>query len=130
MNRRQHWENVYWTKARDEISWFREHLDTSLRMITNTGVGFEASIIDIGGGNSTFVDDLLAHGFGDVSVLDIAGKAIADSQERLGALGKKVDWIEADITAVDLPLDYYDVWHDRAVFHFLTDAEDRQNISA
>lgn len=125
MNRREHWENIYLTKARDEVSWFREHLDTSLRMITNTGVRSEASIIDVGGGNSTLVDDLLAHGFGDVSVLDISSKAIADSKKRLGGLSEKVDWIEADITAVDLPLDY-DVWHDRAVFHFLTDAEDRQ----
>jgi ubiquinone/menaquinone biosynthesis C-methylase UbiE len=126
MNKRQHWENVYQTKARDEVSWFREHLDTSLRMITNTGVGREASIIDVGGGNSTLVDDLLIHGFADVSVLDISGKAIADSRKRLGGKAEKVNWIEADITAVELPDDHYDVWHDRAVFHFLTNAEDRR----
>lgn len=126
MNRQEHWEKVYQSKARDQVSWFREHLDTSLRMITNTGVGSNTSIIDVGGGNSTLVDDLLEQGFADVSVLDISGKAIADSQERLGAETEHVNWIEADITAVNLALDHYDVWHDRAVFHFLTDAEERR----
>ena len=126
MNKQQHWENVYRTKARDEVSWFREHLDTSLRMITNTGVGKDAAIIDVGGGNSTLVDDLLDHEFIDVSVLDISGKAISDSKKRLGKKAEKLNWIVADITSVDLPADHYDVWHDRAVFHFLTDTEDRR----
>lgn len=126
MNRRQHWENVYQTKERDEVSWFREHLDTSLRMISNTNVDKEAAIIDVGGGNSTLVDDLLESGFADVSVLDISGKAISDSKERLGTRAERVNWIEADITTVELPAYHYDVWHDRAVFHFLTDAEDRR----
>lgn len=126
MNKQQHWENVYQTKSRDEVSWFREHLDTSLRMIANTDVGKDAAIIDVGGGNSTLVDDLLAQGYVDVSVLDISAKAIADSKERLGAKAKEVDWFVADITDVELPEDHFDVWHDRAVFHFLTDAEDRR----
>lgn len=126
MNRKEHWENVYQTKARDRVSWFREHLDTSLRMITNTGVGKGASIIDVGGGNSTLVDDLLAHGFADVTVLDISREAMAGSKDRLGTKAGKVDWIEADITTVKLPENHFDVWHDRAVFHFLTDAEDRR----
>lgn len=126
MNKQEHWENVYQTKGRDEVSWFREHLETSLRMITNTGVGKDAAIIDVGGGNSTLVDDLLANGFADVSVLDISSKAIADSKERLGAKANEVNWVAADITDVELPTDYLDVWHDRAVFHFLTAAEDRR----
>lgn len=126
MTKQAHWESVYQTKGRKEVSWFREHLDTSLRMIKNTGVGKDAAIIDVGGGNSTLVDDLLENGFIDVSVLDISGSAIADSKERLGTNAEKVHWIEADITTVDLPADHYDLWHDRAVFHFLTDAEDRR----
>jgi len=126
MNRKAHWENVYQTKGRDELSWFREHLDTSLRMITNTGAQKDAAIIDVGGGNSTLVDDLLKHGFIDVSVLDISAKAISDSKKRLGAKGTKVTWIEADITSARLPQNHYDVWHDRAVFHFLTDEADRR----
>ncbi len=126
MNKKAHWENVYRTKGRDEVSWFREHLDTSLRMITNTGVGKDAAIIDVGGGNSTLVDDLLEGGFVDVSVLDISAKAISDSKERLGVKAEQVNWLVADITDVELPVDHFDVWHDRAVFHFLTDAEDRR----
>jgi SAM-dependent methyltransferase len=126
MDRKSHWENIYQTKARDQVSWFREHLDTSLTMITNTGVGREAAIIDVGGGNSTLVDDLLENGYVDVSVLDISGKAIAGSKERLGRKAEDVTWIEADITSAELPKDHYDVWHDRAVFHFLTDPEDRR----
>lgn len=126
MDRKSHWENIYQTKARDQVSWFREHLDTSLRMITNTGVGREAAIIDVGGGNSTLVDDLLENGYVDLSVLDISGKAIAGSKERLGRKAEDVIWIEADITSAELPKDHYDVWHDRAVFHFLTDPDDRR----
>ena len=125
MNKQEHWENVYQKKGRDEVSWFREHLDTSLLMITNTGVGKDAAIIDIGGGNSNLVDDLLEHGFVDISVLDISANAINGSKERLGLKATEVDWIVADITSVELPKDHFDVWHDRAVFHFLTDVEDR-----
>jgi len=126
VDKKQHWENVYQTKNGDEVSWYREHLDTSIKMILSTGVGKEAAIVDIGGGNSTLVDDLLDHGFVDVSVLDISGKAIRDSIKRLGSSSTRVNWIEADITKVDLPESHFDVWHDRAVFHFLTDAEDRR----
>ncbi len=126
MNKKTHWENVYQTKGRDEVSWFREHLDTSLRMITNTGVGKDAAIIDVGGGNSNLVDDLLECGYVDVSVLDISAKAISDNKERLGGKAEQVNWLVADITDVELSTDHFDVWHDRAVFHFLTDAEDRR----
>ncbi|MFN0279781.1 MAG: class I SAM-dependent methyltransferase [Pyrinomonadaceae bacterium] len=126
MDKQEHWENVYRTKARNEVSWFREHLDTSLRMIANTGVGKDAAIIDVGGGNSTLVDDLLEHGFIDVSVLDISSKAIDDSKERLGSSAAAVNWLVADITEAELPENHYDVWHDRAVFHFLTDSQDRR----
>ena len=126
MNKKSHWENVYATKSVDQVSWYREHLDTSLKMILRTGVEKDAAIIDVGGGGSTLADDLLDNGFADVSVLDISGTAIAKSKERLGNRSERIDWIEADITDVVLPEDHFDVWHDRAVFHFLTDAEDRR----
>src|SRR6266705_7075832 len=99
--KREHWENVYRTKPRDQVSWYREHLDTSLRMITKTGASKDAVIIDVGGGNSTLVDDLLENGFADVSVLDISFNAMADSRKRLGPKAENVQWIEADITTVE-----------------------------
>lgn len=126
MDKKAHWENVYLTKPHDQVSWFREHLDNSLRMIVQTGVEKDAAIIDVGGGSSTLVDDLLDTGFIDVSVLDISGTAIEASRLRLGDRQDRVNWIEADITDVELMENHYDVWHDRAVFHFLTAAEDRR----
>lgn len=126
MNKKTHWERVYETKSNRQVSWFREHLDNSLRMILQTKVGKDAAIIDVGGGSSTLADDLLEHGFADVSVLDISAKALEKSKARLGKRAAQIEWIEADITQVSLPDNHYDVWHDRAVFHFLTDAEDRR----
>ena len=126
MDKKQHWETVFETKAHDQVSWFREHLDTSLKMIVATGIVKESAVIDVGGGNSTLVDDLLDNGFVDVSVLDISAKAISDSKKRLESRAALVNWIEADITTAVLPENHFDVWHDRAVFHFLTDTEDRR----
>lgn len=126
MDRKGHWENVYKTKSDLEVSWYREHLDNSLKMILGTGVTKDAVIIDVGGGSSTLVDDLLDHGFVDVSVLDISATALEKSKTRLGCRSETVDWMAADIADVDLPENRFDVLHDRAVFHFLTDAEDRR----
>lgn len=130
MNRQQHWENVYQSKLATEVSWYRDHLENSLQMIVNTGVDKTASIIDVGGGTSTLVDDLLAEGFENISVLDISSTSMEESQKRLGDKAKQVDWIISDITTAGLPENYYDVWHDRAVFHFLTNAEDRRKYVA
>lgn len=121
-----HWENVYSVKAPTEVSWYREHLDNSLKMILQTNVERHGEIIDVGGGTSTLVDDLLDNGFSNLTVLDISGKAIERSRQRLGRDAEKVEWIEADITEADLSENYYDIWHDRAVFHFLTDVADRK----
>ena len=126
MNRGEHWENVYSTKPHDQVSWFREHLDTSLQMIEKTGVRSDAAIIDVGGGSSTLADDLLDRGFTDITVLDISATAIDKSKTRLGPRAGTVNWVAADITGADLPASRFDVWHDRAVFHFLTDAADRR----
>lgn len=124
--RTSHWENIYTIKSPVEVSWYQPHLETSLELITRTGVEKRAQIIDVGGGASTLVDDLLSEGFQHVTVLDIASAALEKSQARLGDRAGGVTWLSADITQVSLPRLHYDLWHDRAVFHFLTDAEDRQ----
>jgi len=125
MESKEHWEKVYGTKSANEVSWFQEHADLSLRLIQDANTSRAASIIDVGGGASVLVDDLLANGYQDVTVLDLSGAAITTAQSRLGKTAGRVQWIEADILTVDLPAAAYDVWHDRAVFHFLTNDEDR-----
>jgi ubiquinone/menaquinone biosynthesis C-methylase UbiE len=126
MERKSHWENVFETKAFNGVSWYRSHLDCSLQLIEQTGVGNDGHIIDVGGGNSNLVDDLQAQGHERITVLDISSAALQQSQARLGAQADRIQWIEADITQASLPPQQYDVWHDRAVFHFLTEPEDRQ----
>lgn len=125
MQSRDHWEKVYTTKATDAVSWFQPHADFSVGLIKATGAGRDAAIIDVGGGASTLVDDLLADGYTDLSVLDLSAAALAAARNRLGARASAVRWIEADITRTDLPAHSFDVWHDRAVFHFLTAPKDR-----
>jgi SAM-dependent methyltransferase len=125
MQPKTHWENIYATKPSDAVSWFQEHADLSLRLIRDTGIPLSAPIIDIGGGASTLVDDLLLAGYSDISVLDLSAHALAVARRRLGEGASQVHWIEADITKTELPVNAYDVWHDRAVFHFLTAPADR-----
>ncbi|MDD4962933.1 MAG: class I SAM-dependent methyltransferase [Gallionella sp.] len=126
MNSKQHWEQVYATKSSDSVSWFQEHADQSLRLIHNTGLGKEAAIIDVGGGASTLVDDLAAEGFNDLTVLDLSGAALTVARQRLGKRADAVHWTEGDITRAEFPVHRFDIWHDRAVFHFLTTPADRQ----
>jgi len=123
---KQHWEKVYETKPAEALGWFQPHAESSLDFIHATGTGREAGIIDVGGGASTLVDDLVAEGYSDLTVLDLSAAALSAVRQRLGAMGSKVRWIEADITEVDLPENRYDIWHDRAVFHFLTTPEQRE----
>jgi SAM-dependent methyltransferase len=125
MRLKDHWERVYRTRPADAVSWFQKHADQSLRLIRDTGVPASASIIDVGGGASTLVDDLLACGYANVTVLDLSRAALIAAQARLGPLAGRVRWLEADITTIELPVHAYDVWHDRAVFHFLTSPEQR-----
>ena len=126
MNSKQHWEQVYATKSSDSVSWFQEHADQSLRLIHNTGLGKEAAIIDVGGGASTLVDDLSSEGFSDLTVLDLSGAALTVARQRLGKRADAVHWTEGDITRAEFPVHRFDIWHDRAVFHFLTTPADRQ----
>ena len=121
---RAHWENVYKTKSDRDVSWFEESPAISLELIHATGVNTGASIIDVGGGASQLVDKLLDEGFEAVTVLDLSAKALATSKARLGARGDRVQWLAADVTTWQ-PSQTYDVWHDRAAFHFLTEQTDR-----
>jgi len=125
MPAKDHWENVYSTKATDRVSWFQPHAEQSLRLIRDMGVPRSAAIIDVGGGASTLVDDLLQDGYTALSVLDLSAAALAAARGRLGERAAGVQWIEANITEVALPVHAYDVWHDRAVFHFLTTPQER-----
>lgn len=130
MDVHDHWERVYRTKRADEVSWFRPHLDTSLSLIRRTGVAPDRAIIDVGGGASTLVDDLLAAGYRDVTVLDVSPAALDGARARLGPRASEVTWIAADVTRAELPAGRFHVWHDRAVFHFLTDPADRDRYVA
>jgi len=128
-NRQAHWDHVYETKAVTELSWYQENPAISLDLIQATGVKQDGAIIDVGGGTSRLVDALLAQGFCDLTVLDLSPKALAAAKSRLGPKAAKVTWIAADVTRFD-PEQTYDLWHDRAAFHFLTEAADRQAYAA
>lgn len=125
MDAKTHWENIYATKAPDRVSWYRAHLETSLALIERSAHDRSTSIIDVGGGESTLVDDLLARGFQNVTVLDVSQVAIEATKKRLGRDADRVHWLVADVTQVELEPKAHDVWHDRAVFHFLTDPQQR-----
>jgi SAM-dependent methyltransferase len=125
MDAQNHWEKIYAEKAPNAVSWFRPHLETSLELIERLAPGRQELIIDVGGGESTLVDDLLARGYENMTVLDISQTAIDANKQRLGKASDLVQWLTADITKVELESSAYDVWHDRAVFHFLTAEADR-----
>ncbi|ROI01199.1 class I SAM-dependent methyltransferase [Chryseobacterium sp. G0240] len=117
-----HWENVYETKNPDQVSWTQKKPETSLDFIRSSGLGKDASIIDVGGGDSHLVDFLLKEGYENITILDISAKALDRAKQRLGKAADKVKWITTDITAFE-PAETYDIWHDRAAFHFLTTPE-------
>ena len=126
MDAKSHWEHVYTTKRPDQVSWYRQHLDLSLDLIIKVVSDRDARIVDVGGGEATLADDLLAAGYRLVDVLDLSEKALQVAQERLGDLGGSVNWLCGDVTTYSFESNLYDVWHDRAVFHFLTDATQRK----
>lgn len=118
---RHHWEQVYASKPADTVSWYQARPDTSLAFIAESGTAYDAPLIDVGGGASTLVDHLLAEGYSDLTVLDLAAQALAQAQARLGpASARQVQWLVEDATRF-APSRQYALWHDRAVFHFLAD---------
>jgi SAM-dependent methyltransferase len=118
-----HWEKVYSTKAPDAVSWYRAHLETSLALIERAADAHSTSIIDVGGGESTLVDDLILRGYENLTILDVSSTAIEVTRKRLGSAAERVHWLVGDITEIELEPNAYDLWHDRAVFHFLTAPE-------
>jgi len=126
MSQKDHWEQIYAIKPTDKLGWYTPHLSTSLHWIEALGLERDAPIIDVGGGASTLVDDLLDAGYRSLTVLDLSDKALAAAQARLRDKAKRVTWLVGDVSSVELPRYHYALWHDRAVFHFLTAAEQRQ----
>lgn len=125
MTASDHWDQVYSHKRFDAVSWYAPHLGESLRLIQALCPDKTAAIVDIGGGESTLVDDLIGHGYQDLSVLDISATAIDFTRQRLGPQAQQVRWHVADITRHGFGGQQFELWHDRAVFHFLTDEADR-----
>ncbi len=123
-DRQAHWQNVYRTRTADSVSWYRPHLETSLELLEQTGLGVDSRLIDVGGGASTLVDDLLDRGLGRITVLDLSAAALDVARTRLGKRARDVAWRVDDVLTAALPAAGFDVWHDRAVFHFLTDPAD------
>lgn len=127
--KQQHWNEVYAIKAADKVSWFQPRAEISMHLIAAAGATENSAIIDIGGGSSVLIDHLLDAGFVDVTVLDISERALIGSKDRLGARATDVHWIVSDVLSWS-PARSYDVWHDRAAFHFLTDDRDREAYRA
>lgn len=125
MDPKAHWEHVYTNRPAQQVSWFQPHAERSLALIERIAMGRRCSVIDVGGGASTLVDDLLARHRFDVSVLDLSQAALDVARQRLGADAQRVQWLVGDVTQTPLPAQAYDLWHDRAVFHFLTEPAQR-----
>lgn len=125
MSAQKHWDHVYQTKQPDEVSWYSPHLEHSFKLISEATHDKAAQICDVGAGESTLVDDLLSQGYTNISALDISDAALAVTKNRLGARKDLVTWYVGDITSITLPEAHFDLWHDRAVFHFLTESDQR-----
>src|SRR5690242_19142549 len=130
MDPKSHWERIYNTKRPTQVSWYQPHALRSLELIRRVSPPPDGAIIDVGGGASVLIDDLLDAGYHDLTVLDISAVALAATRMRLGAPADRVRWIEADILDAELPNAAYSVWHDRAVFHFLTAPAERTRYVA
>lgn len=122
LNKKEHWENIYCTKQENEVSWFQQYPKTSMDFVELFSLKKDSKIIDIGGGDSHFVDALLEAGYTNITVLDISAKAIERAKIRIGGKAESVKWIVSDVTEF-VPTEQYDFWHDRAAFHFLTQEE-------
>lgn len=125
MSDKSHWDHIYASRTSDDLSWFQLHAERSLALIRNTAVAHDGAIIDVGGGASALAGDLLQAGYSSLWVLDISATALDAARQRLGEQSARIQWLQADVTRVQLPPAHFDIWHDRAVFHFLTAPDDR-----
>jgi SAM-dependent methyltransferase len=125
MDPKAHWEHVYTSRSAQQVSWFQPHAERSLALIEGIAQGRHCRVIDVGGGASTLVDDLLARRHFELTVLDLSEAALDVARQRLGADAQRVQWLVGDVTQAPLPAQAYDIWHDRAVFHFLTEPAQR-----
>jgi len=130
MSQKDHWDHVYSSNSAEKLGWYAPHLQTSLSWIKALKLALDARIIDIGGGASTLADDLLDAGYRSITVLDISEEALSSPKLRLGRKAGRITWLSGDITSIDLPRHHYDLWHDRAVFHFLTAPDQRRKYRA
>lgn len=130
MSGKGHWERVYSTNPAEKLGWYAPHLQTSLAWIKALNLALDARIIDVGGGASTLADDLLDAGYRSITVLDISEEALSSAKLRLGEKAGRIAWLNGDITSIELPQHHYELWHDRAVFHFLTRPDDRRKYRA
>lgn len=130
MDQASHWEQVYRTTGPDRVSWFQAEASLSLELIQQAAPARDSAIIDVGAGASTLVDGLVTAGYRKIAVLDLSEAALAQAQTRLSVAGRAVVWHNADVLTIELTASAFDVWHDRAVFHFLTDAADRARYVA
>jgi 2-polyprenyl-3-methyl-5-hydroxy-6-metoxy-1,4-benzoquinol methylase len=128
-NQKDHWERVYQKQSPTEVGWYQAYPERSLKLINNSCVGTSCRIIDVGGGTSILSEHLLDQGYTRITVLDISGNSIEKAKSQLGDSSNRITWIEADVTKHSL-VEQYDIWHDRAVFHFLTKAEGRKDYIA
>jgi Methylase involved in ubiquinone/menaquinone biosynthesis len=129
-DRSAHWNNVYQQKSSTAVSWYRSHLETSLRLLTKGGLDASSRVIDVGGGASTLVDDLLDLGVGTITVLDLSAASLQVARARLGPRAERVAWLTGDASQNALPEAGFTHWHDRAVMHFLTDEQDVRAYAA
>lgn len=121
MDSQQHWSGIYKSKAPNDVSWYQVRPERSLEYIQRTGSGLDEPIIDVGAGASTLVDHLIAVHYRDITLLDISAEALTITRDRLEEPDADLKWLVGDITKIELPEAHYAIWHDRAVFHFLTD---------
>ena len=126
MDNKNHWSKIYQTKGADQVSWYQTSPALSLYMIQRTGIALDEPIIDVGAGASTLVDHLLTMNYQNITLLDLSAEALQIARSRVSDRSVALTWLEGDVTAISLPEHHYAVWHDRAVFHFLTDADARR----
>ncbi len=126
MGKKKHWQRIYSSGSTDRVGWYTPHLKTSISWINDLDLAADDPVIDIGGGASTLVDDLLDTGHSDISVLDLSARAMSIVKERLGNRASSVSWFQGDVTKTELPSRHFGLWHDRAVFHFLVEPGQRQ----